>query len=228
VEAGLKFQTNRLTGFITPFFTRVTDIQSYALGQDTNQAYYYPAGVYSSTQTLGIELEGVYELNDHLSVRAVGTFQDSKAPVSRAWDLGSNGRQDDKVIETKNQALELSPNVMATITPAYKLKKFNSFVSWRYMGKRPVNSLKTFYLPAFSQFDAGLGYQFSTKIGANVNINNLFNSTGVMAYNPPGGFANNLNLGGFSPEQRKANPNAVWSATTIQPRSYYLTVAYNF
>jgi iron complex outermembrane receptor protein len=228
MEVGLKFQTNHLTGFITPFYTEVNHIQSYALAQDTNQAYYYPANVYSNNRTIGIELEGYYEINSHLSIRAVGTFQDAKAPIARAWNLGNLGRQDDKIVEAKNQPLELTPHVMATVTPAYKLNKFDAFLSWKYMGKRPANSLKAFYLPSFSQFDLGLGYQFTKRISTNLNVNNLFNSAGVMGWYPPGGFPNNLNAGGFTAEQVKANPNAVWGATTIQPRAYYLTIAYNF
>jgi iron complex outermembrane recepter protein len=228
IEIGYKFQTNHVTGFVTPFYSAVSNLSSFSLGQETNQSTYYTPTVFSNQRTIGLELEGFYDINSQLSIRAVGTFQHSKSPVARTWDVGKPGRQDDIVIEKRNQAAELSPNVMATVTPAYKYKRFNTFLSWRYMGKRPANALKAFYLPGFSQFDLGLGYKLTAKLSANINVNNLFNSKGVMGWYAPGGFPNNLNVGGFTPEQRNANPNAIYGATTIQPRSYYLTVACNF
>jgi iron complex outermembrane recepter protein len=227
IEVGYKFQTDKLTGFVTPFYSAVSNLSYFATGRDTNQLIYYTPNVFSKQWTLGVELEGYYDITPHFNIRAVGTIQNSKSPIARSWDLGQNGRQDDKVLEKTDQAAPLSPNLMATVTPTYRSNKFNTFLSWRYMGKRPANALKAFDLPSFSQFDFGLGYQLTKGLSATINVNNLFNSAGVMNWAPEGGFPRG-NPENFTPEQRSAKPNAIWSAITIQPRSYYLTLAYNF
>lgn len=229
MEIGYKFQKKHVTGFVTPFYSLISNLPSFDYTQDTgSNNYYYTPSLYSEQRTLGVELEGIFELSSHLNVRAVGTFQKTKSLVARNWNVGAPGPQDDKIIETKNGAVGLTPDILATITPTYKLNKFNTFVAYRYVGRSAANANKAFYLPGYSQFDWGAGYQFTTHLSANVNINNLFNSIGVTGWYPPGGFPSSSTPDAFTAEQRQANQNAVWGARTTQPRAYYMTLSYIF
>ena len=117
---------------------------------------------------------------------------------------------------------------MSNLTFNYNTEKFYSFISWKFLGNREANVPNTFALKAFSQFDFGIGYDLSKNWKVSGNINNLSNVNGVMSWSAPGGFPASLDLQGFTPDKRAANPNATFSILTIQPRSYYLTVAYSF
>jgi iron complex outermembrane recepter protein len=227
-EIGFKSQSKHITAFVTPFYSKIGNLPSYVYTQDTSTTvYYYTPNVYSEQRTIGVELEGIIDIGSHFNIRAVGTIQNTKSIVARSWDVGKPGSQDDKIIETRNGAISLTPNILATITPTYKLNKLNTFLSWRYVGKQAANPMRAFYIPGYSQLDMGIGYQFTTRVSANVNINNLYNSIGVTGWYPPGGFPSSLDPNSFTAEKRAANPNAVWGARTTLPRAYYLTVSYN-
>jgi len=228
-EIGYKFQTQHVTGFVTPFYSRISNLPSFDYTQDTGtNNYYYTPTLYSEQETYGVELEGIFDITSQFNIRAVGTFQKTKSIVARNWTVGAPGPQDDKVVETKNGAVGLTPDILLTITPTYKLKKFNTFITYRYVGRSAANANKAFYLPGYSQFDFGMGYQLTSRLGANVNINNLFNSIGLTGWYPPGGFPNSLSPDAFTQAQRAANPNAVWGGRPTLPRAYYLTLSYSF
>jgi outer membrane receptor protein involved in Fe transport len=228
-EIGYKFQKRPVTGFVTPFYSRISNLPSNDYTQDkgTNNYYYTPT-VYSEQETFGVELEGIFDITSHFNIRAVGTFQNTKSIVARNWAVGAPGPQDDSIIVTKNGAVGLTPSVLLTITPTYKWKKFSTFISYRYVGRSAANANKAFYLPGYSQFDLGVNYQFTSRFGANVNINNLFNSIGITGWYPPGGFPSSLSGDAFTSAQRQANQNAVWGARPTLPRAYYLTLSYSF
>lgn len=229
LEIGFKSQYKGFTTFVTPFFSRISNLLNQVYTQDTGSAYwYYTPPVYSIQQTIGIEYEGIFDITSHFNIRSAATLQHTKSVVSRTWDVRQPGKGDDTIIEKRNGVIGFTPNFTATITPSYKVGKLNTFLSWRYVGKRAGNALETFYMPAYSQFDLGIAYQFTSHLSANVNVNNLFNGTGITGWYAPGGFPNNLLTDGFTPEKRQQNPNAIWGARFIQPRSYYLTIGYNF
>ncbi|GAB2554958.1 TonB-dependent receptor [Spirosoma aerophilum] len=228
IEVGLKVKQDKFTGFITPFYSRLSNLASNAYVADKNNQYYYTPNVYSSRQSYGLELEGTYSLTRQLSIRAVATVQRTRSILSRSWVTGDPGPQDDRVVEVIGGRISGTPDFMTTITPTYTAGKFNAFVNFYYLGKRAANNLETFYLPGFGQTDLGLGYRLTKRLTLNGNVNNLFNTVGVMDWQAPGGFPNSGNTGGFTPAQREANPNAIFSILPIQPRSFYLSASYRF
>lgn len=56
------------------------------------------------------------------------------------------------------------------------------------MGKRAANVSNAFELPVYNQTNLNLGYNLTSKLQLQVNINNLFNQLGVMGWSAPGGF----------------------------------------
>ena len=228
VEMGLKVKRDKLTAFITPYYSRMTNLATSAYVSDQNNNFYYTPNVYSSRQSYGLELEGTYSPVSQLSIRAVATLQRTRSILSRSWVTGDPGAQDDRVEEVRGGRIAGTPDFMATLTPTYTASRFSAFVNYYYLGKRAANNLETFYLPGFGQTDLGLGYRFTKRLTLNGNINNLFNKVGVMDWQAPGGFPNSGNTGGFTPAQREGNPNAVFSILPIQPRSLYLSASYRF
>jgi outer membrane receptor protein involved in Fe transport len=96
------------------------------------------------------------------------------------------------------------------------------------MGDRQANVPNAFTMPAFTTTDLTLGYDFSKKIGVQVNINNLFNTYGVLGWTGPGGFPAALNRDGFTKEYVQANPDAIYNSQGSMPRAFFLTVSYKF
>lgn len=96
------------------------------------------------------------------------------------------------------------------------------------MGKRAANVPNAFYLPAFDQTNLNLGYNVTSKIQLQANINNVFNQIGVMSWSAPGGFPQALDRQGFTKAQLEANPNAVYSTISIPPRAFFLSINYKF
>lgn len=228
IEAGLKIKRNKFTAFITPFYSRMSNLGSNAYVADENNVFYYTPTVYSSQQMFGLELEGIFDLTKSFNIRAVATLQKGESIVSRTWVTGDPGRKDDRIEEVKGGRLSRTPDYMFTVTPNYTFGKFNTFVNFNYMGKRAANSLETFYLPGFGQADLGMVYNLTKSFTITGNVNNVFNTLGVMDWSAPGGFPNSLNTGGFTPAQRMSNANAIYGIMAIQPRSYYLSLTYRF
>ncbi|MEN9909692.1 MAG: hypothetical protein RLZZ540_2841 [Bacteroidota bacterium] len=96
------------------------------------------------------------------------------------------------------------------------------------MGKRAANVPNAFELPAYNQTNLNLGYNLTSKLQLQANINNLFNQLGVMGWSAPGGFPAALDRQGFTKEQLNANANVVYSTLSLPARAYFITATYKF
>ena len=96
------------------------------------------------------------------------------------------------------------------------------------MGARQANFANAWKMPAFSEFNLAAGYDVTPKFRLSANINNLFNTAGVMGWVAPGSFPFNLNLEGFSKSAAAANPNAFYETFRIPARAYFLTATFKF
>ena len=226
-EIGFKYKNRNTSLFVTPFYSVLGNVPIQALGQQTSDitSTYSTPVLYNKSETKGVEIEGNYSFATHWSVRAVATFQQSKTIDNYTWVLGTNGSADDKSVNTPGTT---GNTTIVRISPTYTAGSFFGSIDWTYMGKRPANSLNAFYLPAFEQTNLNLGYTVNRHLLLQANINNVFNTYGVMDWAAPGGFPSALNTQGFSPANREANQNAIFSTLAIQPRSYFLTVGYKF
>lgn len=227
-EMGFKVQQNNLKVALTPFYSMLGNIVTSAIATNVNGTNYNTPVVYNKIETFGLEAETDYSFNSHFSARAVLTFQRAIAKDWKVWIVGNPGPQDDKTQDYSGNKADNNPDIMGNLTVNYKTENFYSFISWKYMGNRPANVPNTFTLKAFSQFDCGAGYDLNKHWKVSANINNIFDGNGVMSWGAPGGFPASLDRQGFTPDKLAANPNATFTILTIQPRSVYLTVSYNF
>lgn len=229
-EIGLKAKSGNLNLFITPFYSILDNVATSALGQETSDisTIYSTPILYNRYDTKGIEIEGVYNFTSHFSARAVATFQNSIAKNFSIYDVGQNGRADDKIVSYSGNETDNNARTMLRLSPTYTSDKLFASIDWTYMGKRAANVPNAFYLPSFSQSNLNVGYNLTSKLQLQANINNIFNQNGVMSWSAPGGFPAALNRQGFSKAALDANPNAVYSTVSIPPRAYFLTVSYKF
>ncbi len=228
LEFGFKANYQQLKFTLTPFYSLLSNIPTSATGQNADGSYYNTPVVLNKMEDYGVELEANYDATKNFSVRGVLTLQKATAKEWKVWVLNNAGPEDDKTQDFSGNKADNNPAVMFTLSPGYTAGKFYANINWKYMGSRPANVPNTFTLPGFSQFDMALTYDFSKKLNASFNINNILNGKGAMGWQAPGGFPVSLDRQGFLPSKLAANPNATFSILTIQPRCYFLTVSYKF
>ncbi|WP_158408808.1 TonB-dependent receptor domain-containing protein [Fibrella aestuarina] len=231
IEFGLKAGFGKSNLFVTPFWSVLSGVPVGQIFQDTNGSYYFPPRTYAKYRTAGVEIETNVYLNPHLSVRGVATFQKSLLDEYTVWVANANGPADDTQLSYSGNEADNSPRAMLNITPTYTANKFYTFLTWSYLGARQANAANVFKLPAFSQFDFSAGYTVSKSFQLALNINNLFNTYGVMTFQRPGSLAQVL--GGNASFSKKEYDAAVaantpYSTVGIQPRAYYLTATVKF
>lgn len=226
-EIGLKFKTDKVNLFVTPFYTNAKNIPNFQIFQNADATYYAPPRVYQKIRTTGLELEGNVAVTKNFSVRAVATFQNSVADSFSVYLANTNGPADDKLV-TYHGGKNDNVGTMIMITPTYTIGNFVASLNYQYMGKRWANVGNAFQLPSFSAVDLNLGYTINKRIQLNASINNLVNTYGVMSWAAPGGFPASLDTQGFTKAALDANPNAIYSTLSIMPRAYFLTATYKF
>ncbi len=228
-EVGFKLSKPKYSAVVTPFYSVQDDVAGdFVTFTNPDGSIYNPPALFNSIRTYGVEIEGNFSLTKHFNIRTVATFQDAIARNWSVWEDNEPGPEDDERIDFSGTRADNNPNAIINVTPTYSSDKFFSSLSWKFLGDRPANVANAFDLPAFSQFDLALGYDFSDKLRVQGNINNLFNSRGVMSWAPPGGFPRSLNRQAFTREQLEQNPDAIFNILTIQPTSFFLTAIYNF
>ena len=228
IEAGYKLRTGRLKAVVTPFYSQLSNVGNTFLANDENNQFYYTPVQYNTIQTTGVEIEADWSVFNHFDLRGAFTIQNAKYANWKTWNVGHDGKADDKLVDYTGNKAENNPSLIMTVTPTYSVGKFYSFVQWKYLGTRPVNQANAYNLPAFSQFDFGTGYTFSSKLSLALNVNNVTNVLGIMGSLSPGSILEAFNGQNITKEQVAANPNAIHSVIPIQPRAYFLTATYKF
>lgn len=229
-EVGFKAKKDRFSLFVTPFYSLLGKVPQQALGQESAEltSTYTTAVLYNKFKTVGVEIEGTYNLTKQLSVGAVATFQKSTAVDFNTWVLNGNGKADDQIQSYSGNETDYSPRQILRISPTYTSDKIYGSIDWSYMGRRAGNVANVFYLPGFDQTNLNLGYNVSRRLQIQANVNNVFNQNGIMGWSAPGGFPASLNTQGFTKAQMEGNPNAVFFTLSLPPRSYFLTATYTF
>ncbi len=229
-EAGYKLKKGKTNLFVTPFYSIVSNVPQQTTGQETadiTTAYALPI-LYNKYKTGGVEFEVNHEFTQKFNIRAVATLQDSKAVEFKTWNTGNNGSTDDTIVDYSGNKTDNSANVIFRVTPSYATGKFYSSLDFSYMGKRAANVPNAFELPAYNETNLNFGYNLTSKIQLQANINNLFNQTAIMGWSAPGGFPAALDRQGFTAEDLAANPNAVYSTLSNPARAYFITATYKF
>jgi iron complex outermembrane receptor protein len=226
-EIGYKVRHGAFNAVITPFYSNLGDIINTPItGTNTDNTTYSLQPLYSSVETYGVELETNYALTEHFSIRGVVTWQQAEATKWQFWNTGSNGPADDFIVDIGGQDADNNPDWIVNLTPQYQRGKFTGNVSWKYMGERPANIANMFTLPSYDQTDLFLSWAFSEQFSVSFNVNNVFDSEGVMNWAGYGDAASQFNRQNFT--TRPTDPNTTFLIVPIQPRAYFLSATYKF
>ncbi|XHR98387.1 TonB-dependent receptor domain-containing protein [Mucilaginibacter sp. UC70_90] len=112
-ELGYKVQKGGFTGYFTPFYSDISNKPSFDYTQDVQvNTYYYTKAVFSEQRTIGVEMESVFNIGNHINVRGAVTLQHATSVVERHWNVGQPGPADDQVVETRGR--KSRPNTCRT------------------------------------------------------------------------------------------------------------------
>lgn len=223
IEIGHTISEDDYRLVLTPFYTELTDIGGFGSPvqfTDDDGTTYVPPSLLSSIETLGIEIEGHYDVTDKLRVNLSTTIQDSTSTDNAAWRSTAPGRSDDYIETFADGDAANTAKIQGAITGIYTEDSWSAFATIRHMGDRPANANNSFDLQAFTTIDIGATYYFSDELVFNLNVNNVTNEHGVMSWQ---------GAGDFSGLDRSISPkNELWSVVQQQPRSLFVTATYSF
>lgn len=227
VELSHNFYLDRMTFTATAFYTNMDDIIGTGAPtqfRDVDGSTYVPPAVKTAQETLGIELSGNVDVTNNFNINLSATFQDSEASDNGVWVENDPGRADDEFIPLPDGDSENTPNIQSAVTGTYEFgSRFETFLTWRFMGERPANAANGFDLASFHTLDAGAQFYASESLTLRLNVNNVLDENGVMSWQGVGNF-NALNRNSFqtTPE------NELWSVVTQQPRAVFVSASYRF
>ena len=199
-ELGLKFKNDKVSLFVTPFYTLADNIPNFQIFQNADATNYAPPRVYQKIRTTGLELEGNIAISKNFSIRAVATLQKSIADSFSVFlsRTANTPTFNDDTLVTYHGRNNDNIGTMIMITPTFTTGNFFASLNIQYMGERWANVGNAFKLPAFTSMDLNLGYTFNKRFQLNASINNLVNTYGVMSWAAPGGFPASLDTQGFT------------------------------
>lgn len=231
LEAGIKAKYESFDLFVTPFYSVLKNVPAGGFASMPDGSFYALPTIYNDFKTYGVEIETNVRPLQNFNVRAVATLQKSEITNGTFWITNAAGPTDDVQGDFSGNETSATPRLFFNVTPMYSKNKFYTFITWNYMGERQANNRNTFKLPSFSLFDFAAGYNFSERISASFNINNLFDKYAVMSWLRPGSYAEQRGtLDSFTPEAYQSAEASDQPYFTIAnpPRSYFLTLSYKF
>lgn len=225
-ELGYRWKNPRISVTVTPFWSKLANINSNPQATESDGVtLYYPDPIYNSVTSFGIELEGELRLTERLKVRSVFTAQKSENTNWMVFTAGANGRDDDTYLDFSGKDSDNNPDFILNTTLDYRTKAWFASLSWRHMGERAGNIANVITLPRFNQFNFSSGYNLSRKLSFGFNINNVFDSEGVMTWRGWG-----VNPG--DRQSYRALPatgrDTMLQYVPVQPRAYFATVTHRF
>ncbi len=227
-ELGYKYSSNKLKLFVTPFYSKLSNVANIAYFRNVDNTAYAPPVQFNSFTTKGVEIEAEVRLSDNFSIRATSVFQNSVATTYTTWIANANGPADDKLLDFSGNKAGGVPPVMFNIAPRYNKGSFFAILSYNHLSKRPANTPNGFEMKGFDNVDFSAGYDINKRVSLQLNINNVFNQFGVTNWLGSGGFPTSLNRDRITPEYVAANPNDTFSALRNMPRAYFLTATFKF
>ncbi|MEM5518030.1 TonB-dependent receptor [Henriciella sp. AS95] len=229
-EIGLKYSGDNLNLAAFPFWSELDNVTSTQLFTDENGTPYSPTPTSGKLVTTGVEIEADYQLTDTLNMRSAVTLQKSESTGFGIWVANTPVRSDDVLVSTPDGDSDNVPDILVRSTLSYEpTDRLSGFVTWNYLGDRPANRNNAFELPAYSIFDAGLSFQINDSWELRADIKNVLNEeNGVLSWAPSGGLLASLDRQALTQASLQADPDQLLSILTAQPRSYFLTAAFEF
>ncbi|MGR4043964.1 TonB-dependent siderophore receptor [Pseudomonas sp. 910_21] len=178
-EAGLKYQPPGTENLFTASLFRID--QENLASKLPQENFYRAVG---AVRSQGLELEAHMQLTDNLKLLSSYTFTDIQYSKSMVSTLSSPGN----IIENKGNSPTQAPRQMASLWADYRfdsatLDGLRLGGGVRYVGYSWADAENTMKVPAYTLFDASIGYDLG-KVGlkgvdVRLNANNLTNESYV-------------------------------------------------
>lgn len=227
-ELGVKYGNNDFSATATAFWSQLRNIGTadFAFDSDDGSVFYTPVQ-FNNSRTFGLEWETAYAPISNLTFRFNGVLQN---PIATKWTVydasGSVDTADDNSVDYSDNTLPFNPKLMFSLGADYRKNKFNGFLKWQFMGEREGNVANAFQLPAYSIFNAGLGYEITQTLAMDFLVTNLFNSEGLANFFGANSFGASAN--GATSDFVSANPEASFVVVPVLPRGIMLRLSHTF
>ncbi|MBU2996293.1 TonB-dependent receptor [Cellulophaga baltica] len=227
-ELGFKYSGTNFSFTSTVFWSQLENIRStnFEFDEDSNSVFYTPYQ-FNTSKTLGVEWESIYAPFNNFLIKFDGVLQNPKASKWTVYDAaGSADTSDDSITDYSKNTLAYNPKIMFNLSAEYQKNKLSLFYKWQFMGEREGNVANAFQLAPYSTFKAGVGYQITNYLKANLLVDNIFNSEGLTNFFGANSFGASAN--GVTSDYITENPDGSFIVVPVLPRSSLLKLSYTF
>ncbi len=202
-EVGATYAGHGLVGTLRVFHTAFNN-QSWGGGvvpsnPDLNQ------GFFADSSTNGLDFDATYrppvEALRPLSIRVQGTLQKSEFSNVRTGVITINGQNIASQVDDFYNGLtpQRTPDTMYMIQPQWDLpdQKGTLYVRYKYIGRIYADNGDQVELPAYGVWSLGAIYNVTSKVTANLSVDNVSNELGLTEGNPRAGFTQTIVNGYF-------------------------------
>lgn len=169
-EFGYKVSLDELALFLTAYRTEFDNVPFTDILVDGRTVVRR-----AETQTLGVELEGIYEPVETVAVQFSVTLQDPEYRDFSGTSIDNSGNRVRRI-----------PQSMVRLVPSVEFAegRGRAFLSFAHYGRRYANDENTIRLPAFLKLDAGVEYALNDSWTTQLKVDNLSNEVGLTEGNP--------------------------------------------
>ncbi|MEZ4883488.1 MAG: TonB-dependent receptor [Chitinophagales bacterium] len=213
LELGYKLNVSKASLFVNGFYSQMEKVpfQQFAIG--ANSTTVRSPTTFNTIRTIGMEIEGVFNLAKNFDVRLIGTLQNPTLAEFSYYNLNGTTHpvfigdtypespiyvdldgmpiapgtpSDDFIEDFSDNDVPDVPKVMFEITPSYQIKNVRLYASYRYTGKRWGNRRNTVELDSFGLLSVGVSARLGEKINLNVSATNIADTKALLLFIDPG------------------------------------------
>lgn len=212
-EGGVKISSPRFALFTSAFYSRLDNLPFNDTVIDPNTGELTTVNRFANSETVGLETEAIYETPlEGLRLNLIATVQDPKLRNFSFQEEDSNGNL--VTTDYSGNRVKRIPQVMIDFKPSYQIGPVGVYGIWRYYGMRYSNNANTVELPAYSLFHAGISYKVN-RVTLRGQITNIGNEIGLTEGNP-------------RVDETASSQQQIYMARPVLPRSFNLSLTYNF
>jgi len=220
-EVGFKYAKNNLAVFASGSYSAIKNT-SLTINVPTVAAGTQALVAFGSTRTFSAEYEISYKIIKPLSLRLTGTIQDSKYTDYEASTKGNAAvlaEFGDRIYSFTGNRTERVPALNTELGANYEYKNLNLYVAANYIGNRYTSPSASYKLPAYVVIKAGLGYNFTKKVGIRFWADNLLNAKVLTEGDVRGDQFRDFST---------VTPGTLMIGRTLLQRTFWGSLAYSF
>ena len=220
-ELGYKYAKNNLGVFLSGSYSVIKNV-SLAINVPIPGSGLQALLAFGSTKTWSAEWEISYKIFRPLTLRWIGTVQDSRYTdysASTKTNSAVVAQYGDKIYSFTGNRTERVPALNSELSGTIDYQNFNFFLSASYIGNRYTSASNSYKLPGYVAVKAGAGYNFTKAIALRLWADNLTNARVLTE-----GDVRGDQFRDFS----KVTPGTLMPGRTLLQRTFFGSLAYSF